>query len=137
MATPVSACFRIPPNETMIVSNIYTTAAYFLHERVWAGIKWGVARPRKRMHSLDESRVLPTLGQRHSLRTCANSQSGDGERNGLLPFSLRFQDQFNHFANGAFAAPRDRDVVRSALGLEHRIGDGHGEPGALEQRKIR
>lgn len=25
----------------MIVSNIYTTVAYFLHERVWAGIKWG------------------------------------------------------------------------------------------------
>jgi uncharacterized membrane protein len=26
----------------MIVSNIYTTVAYFLHERVWAGIKWGI-----------------------------------------------------------------------------------------------
>ena len=26
----------------MIVSNIYTTAGYFLHERVWAGIKWGL-----------------------------------------------------------------------------------------------
>ena len=26
----------------MIVSNIYTTAAYFLHKRVWAGIKWGM-----------------------------------------------------------------------------------------------
>ena len=26
----------------MIVSNIYTTAAYFVHERVWAGIKWGM-----------------------------------------------------------------------------------------------
>ena len=26
----------------MIVSNIYTTVAYFLHERVWAGIKWGM-----------------------------------------------------------------------------------------------
>jgi len=26
----------------MIVSNIYTTVAYFLHERVWAGIKWGL-----------------------------------------------------------------------------------------------
>jgi uncharacterized membrane protein len=25
----------------MIVSNIYTTIAYFLHERVWAGIMWG------------------------------------------------------------------------------------------------
>ena len=24
----------------MIISNIYTTAAYFLHERVWSGIKW-------------------------------------------------------------------------------------------------
>ena len=25
----------------MIVSNIYTTVAYFLHERLWAGIRWG------------------------------------------------------------------------------------------------
>lgn len=27
----------------MVVSNIYTTLAYFLHERVWAGIKWGLS----------------------------------------------------------------------------------------------
>jgi uncharacterized membrane protein len=26
----------------MIVSNIYTTIGYFLHERVWAGITWGI-----------------------------------------------------------------------------------------------
>jgi uncharacterized membrane protein len=26
----------------MIVSNIYTTVAYFFHERVWAGIRWGI-----------------------------------------------------------------------------------------------
>jgi adenylylsulfate kinase len=26
----------------MIVSNIYTTAAYFLHERLWARIGWGM-----------------------------------------------------------------------------------------------
>lgn len=25
----------------MIVSNIYTTIGYFLHERIWAHIKWG------------------------------------------------------------------------------------------------
>ena len=25
----------------MVVSNIYTTVAYFFHERVWAGIRWG------------------------------------------------------------------------------------------------
>ncbi len=25
----------------MIASNIYTTVAYFLHERVWARIRWG------------------------------------------------------------------------------------------------
>ena len=24
----------------MIVSNLYTTAAYFLHERIWARIAW-------------------------------------------------------------------------------------------------
>lgn len=26
----------------MIVSNIYTTIGYFVHERIWAHIKWGV-----------------------------------------------------------------------------------------------
>ena len=26
----------------MIISNIYTAVAYFLHERVWSGIKWGL-----------------------------------------------------------------------------------------------
>ena len=26
----------------MVVSNIYTTIGYFLHERVWARISWGV-----------------------------------------------------------------------------------------------
>jgi uncharacterized membrane protein len=26
----------------MIVSNIYTSVGYFLHERIWAGIKWGL-----------------------------------------------------------------------------------------------
>lgn len=25
----------------MIVSNVYTTIGYFLHERVWSKIKWG------------------------------------------------------------------------------------------------
>ena len=25
----------------MIISNIYTTVAYFVHERVWSGITWG------------------------------------------------------------------------------------------------
>ncbi len=25
----------------MIVSNIYTTAGYFLHERIWARVGWG------------------------------------------------------------------------------------------------
>jgi len=27
----------------MIASNIYTTVAYFLHERVWARIDWGLS----------------------------------------------------------------------------------------------
>ena len=31
---------------SMIVRDSYTTIAYFLHERVWTGIKWGV-EPRK------------------------------------------------------------------------------------------
>jgi uncharacterized membrane protein len=26
----------------MIASNIYTTAGYFLHERIWAHIRWGL-----------------------------------------------------------------------------------------------
>ena len=26
----------------MIISNIYTTAAYFIHERIWNRIKWGI-----------------------------------------------------------------------------------------------
>jgi adenylylsulfate kinase len=26
----------------MLVSNIYTTIGYVLHERLWAGIRWGV-----------------------------------------------------------------------------------------------
>jgi uncharacterized membrane protein len=25
----------------MVISNIYTTAAYFIHERIWNKIKWG------------------------------------------------------------------------------------------------
>jgi adenylylsulfate kinase len=31
----------------MIVSNVYTTVAYFLHERIWARIRWGT-EPRTR-----------------------------------------------------------------------------------------
>ncbi len=26
----------------MILSNIYTTAGYFLHERLWAHVQWGL-----------------------------------------------------------------------------------------------
>ena len=26
----------------MIISNTYTTVAYFVHERVWSGVRWGV-----------------------------------------------------------------------------------------------
>ena len=26
----------------MVISNIYTTAAYFIHERIWNRIKWGM-----------------------------------------------------------------------------------------------
>jgi uncharacterized membrane protein len=25
----------------MVISNIYTTAAYFIHERIWNKIEWG------------------------------------------------------------------------------------------------
>lgn len=27
----------------MIASNVYTTVAYFAHERLWSRIKWGIA----------------------------------------------------------------------------------------------
>jgi adenylylsulfate kinase len=27
----------------MVASNVYTTLAYFGHERIWARIRWGVA----------------------------------------------------------------------------------------------
>jgi adenylylsulfate kinase len=31
----------------MIVSNIYTTAGYFFHERIWDRIKWGKTKYKK------------------------------------------------------------------------------------------
>jgi len=27
----------------MIASNVYTTIAYFAHERLWSRVKWGIA----------------------------------------------------------------------------------------------
>ena len=27
----------------MLASNVYTTAAYFVHERLWARVRWGTA----------------------------------------------------------------------------------------------
>jgi uncharacterized membrane protein len=27
----------------MIASNVYTTIAYLVHERLWAKVKWGIA----------------------------------------------------------------------------------------------
>jgi uncharacterized membrane protein len=30
----------------MIVSNFYTTVGYFLHERIWARIRWGTEPPK-------------------------------------------------------------------------------------------
>ena len=26
----------------MVISNLYTTAAYFIHERIWNKISWGI-----------------------------------------------------------------------------------------------
>jgi len=26
----------------MVISNIYTTIAYFVHERIWSKIRWGI-----------------------------------------------------------------------------------------------
>ena len=30
----------------MVISNIYTTAAYFIHERIWNKIQWGIEKIR-------------------------------------------------------------------------------------------
>lgn len=27
----------------MLISNVYTSVAYYLHERVWARIRWGIS----------------------------------------------------------------------------------------------
>jgi uncharacterized membrane protein len=29
----------------MVVSNVYTTVGYFIHERLWARVRWGMASP--------------------------------------------------------------------------------------------
>lgn len=29
----------------MVISNLYTTVGYFLHERLWARIRWGLEAP--------------------------------------------------------------------------------------------
>ena len=29
----------------MVISNIYTTVAYFVHERIWNKIHWGIEQP--------------------------------------------------------------------------------------------
>ncbi len=36
----------------MLVSNIYTTVAYFFHERIWDNIKWGKLIYKKNEHAL-------------------------------------------------------------------------------------
>lgn len=39
----------------MVVSNIYTTFGYFIHERVWAGIRWGLEPERRREPATDSA----------------------------------------------------------------------------------
>lgn len=34
----------------MIASNLYTTVAYLLHERIWARIRWGLRQQPDRRH---------------------------------------------------------------------------------------
>jgi uncharacterized membrane protein len=31
----------------MVISNIYTTAAYFVHERIWNRIRWGIEQTKQ------------------------------------------------------------------------------------------
>ncbi len=31
----------------MVISNIYTTVAYFVHERIWNKISWGIERAKQ------------------------------------------------------------------------------------------
>jgi uncharacterized membrane protein len=33
----------------MVISNVYTTIAYFLHERLWARVAWGLNPAKDRM----------------------------------------------------------------------------------------
>ena len=37
----------------MVISNIYTTVAYFVHERIWNKIRWGI--------ELTKQRPLPSV----------------------------------------------------------------------------
>ncbi|MGA2784391.1 MAG: DUF2061 domain-containing protein [Candidatus Bathyarchaeia archaeon] len=34
----------------MVISNIYTTAAYFVHERIWNRIGWGIEQTKQAPH---------------------------------------------------------------------------------------
>ena len=37
----------------MVISNVYTTAGYFVHERIWAHVRWGLqsdSRGQERAH---------------------------------------------------------------------------------------
>lgn len=34
----------------MVISNIYTTAAYFIHERIWNRVGWGIEQAKQGPH---------------------------------------------------------------------------------------
>jgi len=41
----------------MMISNIYTSAAYFVHERVWNSINWGKTTVNKRTNNLSTNKA--------------------------------------------------------------------------------
>src|ERR1700735_2654657 len=62
--------------------------------------------------------------------------SGDSLWDGLLPFALRFQDQLDYFAGGAFASCDGGDVMRGAFDFDDGVGDGDSQADAAENREV-
>ena len=63
----------------MIISNIYTTVAYFLHERVWSGVKWGLEPQGENCYLMDalciKRRKAQHRGHKAPQRTTEKSAS--------------------------------------------------------------
>ncbi len=42
----------------MVISNIYTTIAYFVHERIWNKIQWGIERTKQSPPNIEGSSLF-------------------------------------------------------------------------------